>query len=129
MEKKVKLYGAFVIYVLNKNLEMALHNKKEKLELFSHPFLERVLEEEKFIPQELKIDTEGAVDLSNEGVMVVIANQLRLHIQNMKDILENCEEFAQRPFACPSSHRQRLRFYHAPMGPAPLCHVPAACFV
>ena len=94
--KECKLYGAFVIYVLNRNLEMALH-KKEKLELFSHPFLERVLEEEKFIPQELKIDTDGAVDLSNEGIMVMIAKNLKLKLQNMKLILENCEEIGWWP--------------------------------
>ena len=69
---------------------MALH-KKEKLELFSHPFLERVLEEEKFIPQELKIDTVVAVDLSNEGIMIFLANQLKIQLHNMKLILEDCE--------------------------------------
>ena len=95
-KKELKLYGAFVMFVLNRNLEMALH-KKEKLELFSHPFLERVLEEEKFIPQELKIDTVGAVDLSNEGIMVMIANQLKIQLQNMKLILQDCEEIGWWP--------------------------------
>ena len=47
---EIKLYTAFVIYVLNKILEMALH-EKEKLELFSHPYLERVLERNSLFPK------------------------------------------------------------------------------
>ena len=98
-KKELKLYGAFVIYVLNRNLKMALY-KKEKLELFSHPFLERVLEEEKFFPQELKIDTDDAVDLSNEGAMVMIENHLKTRLDNMKLILEDCEKIGWWPYKC-----------------------------
>ena len=69
---------------------MALY-KKEKLELFSHTHLERVLEEEKFIQQKLKIDMDGAVDLSNGGIMVMIASHLKTRLEKMKFILEDCE--------------------------------------
>ena len=78
---------------------MALY-KKEKLELFSHTYLERVLEEEKFIPQELKIDMDGAVDLSNGGVMVMIASHLKTRLENMKFILEDCERVGWWAYKC-----------------------------
>ena len=91
-----KLYIAFLIFVLNRNLEMSLH-KKEKLELLSHPYLERVLEEEGFIPIDLKIETDENGVLSNEGIMVHIANQLKILLENMKLILKECEEIGWWP--------------------------------
>ena len=91
-----KLYIAFLIFVLNRNLEMSLH-KKEKLELLSHPYLERVLEEEGFIPIDLKIETDENGVLSNEGIMVHIANQLKILLENMKLILEECEKIGWWP--------------------------------
>ena len=91
-----KLYIAFLIFVLNRNLDMSLH-KKEKLELLSHPYLERVLEEEGFIPIDLKIETDENGVLSNEGIMVHIANQLKILLENMKLILEECEKIGWWP--------------------------------
>ena len=64
---------------------MAL-NKKRKLELLSHPYLERVLEEEDFIPKDLTLHTDEAANLSNEGIMVHIANQLKVQLNNMREI-------------------------------------------
>ena len=91
-----KLYRAFLIFVLNRNLEMSLH-KKEKLELLSHPYLERVLDEEDFIPKDLTIHTNKGKSLSKEGLMVHMANQLKTQLTNMELILEDCEEIGWWP--------------------------------
>lgn len=91
-----KLYIAFLIFVLNRNLEMSLH-KKEKLELLSHPYLERVLEEEGFIPRDLTVQIDNDEVVSKEGLMVHIANQLKTQLENMKQILRDCEEFGWWP--------------------------------
>lgn len=69
---------------------MSLH-KKEKLELLSHPYLERVLEED-FIPRDLTVYTDYDEVLSKECLMVHIANQLKMILHNMKHILKDCEE-------------------------------------
>ena len=68
-----KLYLAFLIFVLNRNLEMPLH-KKEKLKLLSHPYLERFLEEKGFIPIDLEIETDKDGVPSKVGLMAHIAN-------------------------------------------------------
>ena len=91
-----KLYIAFLIFVLNRNLEMSLH-KKEKLELLSHPYLERVLDEEDFIPKDLAIHTNKGKSLSKEGLMVLIANELKTKLDNMKIILIDCERLGWWP--------------------------------
>ena len=91
-----KLYRAFLVFVLNRNLEMSLH-KKEKLELLSHPYLERVLDEEDFIPKDLTIHTDKGKSLSKEGLMVHIANELKTKLDNMKIILIDCERFGWWP--------------------------------
>ena len=71
-----KLYKAFLIFVLNRNLEMSLH-KKGKLELLSHPYLERVLEEGDFIPKDLTVRTdEDDCCRSKGGIMIYLADQL-----------------------------------------------------
>ena len=76
--KTEKLYIAFLIFVLNRNLEMSLH-KKGKLELLSHPYLERVLEEGDFIPKDLTVRTdEDDYCRSKEGIMIYLADQLKL---------------------------------------------------
>ena len=85
-----KLYIAFLISVLNRNLEMSLH-KKGKLELLSHPYLERVLDEEDFIPKDLTMQTDRDEVLSKEGLMVHIADDLKTRLDNMKEIQLDCE--------------------------------------
>ena len=90
------LYIAFLIFVLNRKLEMSLY-KKGKLELISHPYLERVLEEEYFIPQDLMIHTSDDEYLSIEGLMVYIANQLKITLNNMKSIQKICEKIGWWP--------------------------------
>ena len=71
---------------------MALH-KKEKLGLLSHPYLERVLEEEDFIPKNITVDTDEAVNLPHEGIMVHIARQLKVQLGDIKNILIDREKY------------------------------------
>ena len=73
------LYKALLIFVHNRNLEMSLH-KKGKLELLSRPYLERVLEGEDFIPKDLTVQTNNLDVLSKEGLMVYIADQLKIQL-------------------------------------------------